>query len=90
MLTEKDFKMLLSLVKKQSEEIRELKSLMLAHPKLVQPEVFLTFDQAAKQLGIGKTKMSEMLRKGELPFATKVGKKWRLPQSELERYISRT
>lgn len=89
MVTDKDFKMLLSLVRKQSEEIKELKALLLQHPKLAQPEVFLSTEQAARQLGVGKTKMAEMLRKGELPFATKVGKKWRFSQTELERYISR-
>lgn len=90
MITDKDFKILLSLVRKQSEELKELKAMMQSHPKLSQPETFLTTDQAAKQLGIGKTKMSEMLRNGELPFATKVGSRWRFPQSELERYVART
>lgn len=89
MITDKDFKMLLSLVREQREEIRQLKAIMMEHPKLMQPEKFLTTEQAAKQLGIGKTKMSEMLRNGELPFATKVGSRWRFPQSELERYVAR-
>ena len=90
MMTEKDFKLLLKINRQLMDEVKELKELIKGSPKLNKPEKFLTSDQAAKQLGIGKTKMSEMLRSGELPFATKVGRKWRLSQSELERYIART
>lgn len=89
MITEKDFKLLLREIKKQREEIQELKAMLQSHPNLSK-EIYLTFEQAAKLLGVGKTKMSELLRNGELPFATKVGKQWRLSQSELERYIART
>lgn len=71
------------------EEVKELKELVKGNPKLVEPEKFLTRKQAEEYLQVSERKLFLMLSSGQLPFATKVGGQWRIPQSELERYIAR-
>ena len=71
------------------EEVKELKELVKGNPKLVEPEKFLTKKQAEDFLQVSERQLTYMLAQGKLPFATKVGGQWRLPQSELERYMAR-
>lgn len=72
-------------------ELSELRNRLDNHPKLSEdPEKFLTKKQASVYLQITERQINYMLAEGKLPFATKLGGRWRFPQSELERYISRT
>jgi len=50
-------------------------------------EKLLTTAEAAKYLGIGKTKLYSMSREGRVP-AKRLGKKWMYDRSELERWMS--
>lgn len=71
-------------------ELSELRDRLDNNPKLNTPEKFLTKKQAESYLQVSERKLTYMLAKGQLPFAIKVGRQWRIPQSELERYIART
>ena len=71
-------------------ELSELRDRLDNHPKLSDdPEKFLTKKQAEKYLQVSERQLTYMLAKNELPFATKVGRQWRFPQSALERYMAR-
>ena len=39
------------------------------------------------KLGIGKSKVYEMLHEGKLPGCYKEGRKWIFPEDEIDRYI---
>lgn len=78
------FRMLRSL-KKEVGELREM--LIPCNP--VDDEFFNT-KKAAEILGIGSTKMKELLKSGELPFATKLGRQWRFSKNGIINYLSRT
>lgn len=71
------------------QEVQELKELVKGNPKLVEPEKFLTKKQAERYLQVSERTLTYMLSQGKLPFATKVGKQWRIPLSELERHVAR-
>ena len=90
MVTEKDFKQLLRMNKVLLEKVTELEALIKGNKTLVEPEKFLTKKQAEIFLQVSERKLTYMLAEGKLPFATKVGRQWRFPQSELERYVART
>ena len=90
MVTEKDFKTLLRMNKVLLEKVTELEALIKGNPKLNQPEKFLTRKQAEEYLQVSERKLFLMLSSGQLPFATKIGGQWRIPQSELERMVART
>jgi excisionase family DNA binding protein len=82
--------MLLKMNKVLLEKVTELEDLIKGNKTLVEPEKFLTKKQAESYLQVSERKLTYMLAKGQLPFAIKVGRQWRIPQSELERYIART
>lgn len=88
MVTEKDFKQLLRLNKALMKEVQELKEMVMGKMP-VESEKFLTKKQAEKYLQVSERQLTYMLAKNELPFATKVGRQWRFPQSALERYMAR-
>ena len=90
MVTEKDFKKLLNLNKQLLDKVERLEGLILGNKTLVEPEKFLTKKQAEIYLQVSERQLTYMLANGKLPFATKVGRQWRFPQSELERYVART
>lgn len=90
MVTEKDFKKQLNLTKQLLEKVERLEELLLGNKTLVEPEKFLTKKQAEVYLQVSERQLTYMLANGKLPFATKVGRQWRFPQSELERYVART
>ena len=90
MVTEKDFKMLLKMNKVLLEKVTELEALIKGNKTLVEPEKFLTKKQAEQFLAVSERQLTYMLATGKLPFATKVGRQWRFPQSELERMVART
>jgi excisionase family DNA binding protein len=46
----------------------------------------LTIAEAGEVLGLGETKMKELLRRGELP-RVKIGKALRIPATSLQRWI---
>ena len=81
--------MLLRMNKVLLEKVTELEELIKGNPRLVEPEKFLTKKQAEEYLQISERKLTYMLAEGKLPFATKVCGKWRFPQSQLERFVSR-
>lgn len=89
MVTEKDFKKQLNLTKQLLEKVERLEELLLGNKTLVEPEKFLTKKQAEVYLQVSERQLTYMLANGKLPFATKVGRQWRFPQSELERYVAR-
>lgn len=71
-------------------ELSELRDRLDNHPKLSEdPEKFLTKKQASEYLQLSMRQIDYKLAKNELPFATKVGRQWRFPQSALERYMAR-
>ena len=91
MVTEKDFKKLLNLNRQLLEKVEKLEELIKGNPKFSEdPEKFLTKKQASEYLQLSMRQIDYMLAENKLPFATKVGRQWRFPQSELERFISRT
>lgn len=71
-------------------ELSELRDRLDNNPKLNTPEKFLTKKQAEQFLAVSERRLTYMLATGKLPFATKVGRQWRFPQSELERMVART
>lgn len=71
------------------EEISELRNRIDNHPKLSEEEKFLTKKQAEQYLKVSERKLTYLLAQNKLPFATKVGRAWRFPQSALERYAAR-
>lgn len=48
----------------------------------------LTMAEACEWMRIGRTKMTQLLQAGELPWAVKRGKEWRFPADKIRRYIS--
>ena len=90
MMTDKDSKMLLRMLKEIKQELSELRDRIDNHPKLSETEKFLTKKEAVEYLQVSERQLFYMLSQGKLPFATKVGRQWRFPQSELERMVSRT
>jgi excisionase family DNA binding protein len=90
MVTEKDFKKLLNLNKQLLEKVEKLEELILGNKTLVEPEKFLTKKQAEHYLNVSERQLTYMLSSGKLPFATKVGRQWRFPQSALEQYVARS
>ena len=81
--------MLLRMLKEIKSELSELRDRLDNHPKLSDPEKFLTKKQAEAYLQISERQINYLLAENKLPFATKVGGRWRFPQSELERYMAR-
>lgn len=88
-MTDKDSRMLLKMLREIKLELSELRNRLDNHPKLSEPERFLTKKQASAYLQMTERKIEYMLAEGKLPFATKVGGRWRFPQSALERYMAR-
>lgn len=78
------------MLKEIKQELTELRNRMDNNPNLSEQEKFLTKKQAEAFLQVSERKLAYMLAEGKLPFATKVGGRWRFPQSELERYVART
>lgn len=78
------------MLKEIKQELSELRDRIDSNPSLNQPEKFLTKKQAEQFLSVSERQLTYMLANGKLPFATKVGRQWRFPQSELERYVART
>ena len=72
------------------EKVTELEELIKGNKTLVTPEKFLTKKQASVYLQVSERHINYLLSEDKLPFATKVGGRWRFPQSELERYVART
>lgn len=90
MVTEKDFKKLLNLNRQLLEKVEKLEELIKGNPKFSEdPEKFLTKKQASEYLQLSMRQIDYMLAENKLPFATKVGRQWRFPQSALERYMAR-
>lgn len=90
MVTEKDFKKLLNLNRQLLEKVEKLEELIKGDPRFGEdPEKFLTKKQASEYLQLSMRQIDYMLAENKLPFATKVGKQWRFPQSALERYVAR-
>ena len=72
------------------EKVERLEELIKGNPKFSEdPEKFLTKKQASEYLQLSMRQIDYKLAKNELPFATKVGRQWRFPQSALERYMAR-
>lgn len=90
MVTEKDFKMLLRMNKVLLEKVTELEALIKGNKTLVEPEKFLTKKQAALYLQVTERQIEYMLAEDKLPFATKVGGRWRFSQSALEQFVARS
>ena len=78
------------MLKEIKQELSELRDRLDNNPSLNQSEKFLTKKQAETFLQVSERQLTYMLATGKLPFATKVGRQWRFPQSELERYVART
>ena len=90
MVTEKDFKTLLNLNRQLLEKVEKLEELIKGNPKFSDyTEKFLTKKQASEYLQLSMRQIDYMLAENKLPFATKVGRQWRFPQSALERYVAR-
>ena len=53
-----------------------------------QTRLLLTVDEAAERLGLGRTKVYELLNRGELA-SVRIGTARRVPASALETYIER-
>lgn len=65
-------------------EVSQLRDIISVNVK----DEYLNLNQACKAMGISSTKMYQMLSNGELPFATKLGKKWRFSKNALNRFLS--
>lgn len=52
------------------------------------PRVMLTAEQAAEALGIGRTTLFALLKRGEIN-SVRIGRLRRIPQSELDAYAAR-
>lgn len=78
------------MLKEIKQELSELRDRLDNSPSLNQSERFLTKKQAETFLQVSERQLTYMLATGKLPFATKIGRQWRFPQSELERYVART
>lgn len=87
-MTAKEEQHLLRTVNLLKKEIGMLKKML--QPHIPTEDKFLNFDQARRELGVGRTKMYCMLNNGELPFATKVGKRWRFSQKAIRDYLANT
>lgn len=72
-------------IKHLEEMVRTLTELV--HPYLPKHDNFLTVCQAAKKMNCCEAQVTKMCRNGQLPFATKVGKKWMIPEAQLIRFI---
>lgn len=81
--------MLLRMLREIKSELSELRERIDNHPKLSEPEKFLTKKQAEAYLNVSERQLTYMLATGKLPFATKVGRQWRFSQSGLEQYMAR-
>lgn len=77
------------MLKEIKMELSELRDRIDNHPKLSEPEKFLTKKQAALYLQVTERHIEYMLAENKLPFATKVGGRWRFSQSGLEQYMAR-
>lgn len=51
-------------------------------------QMLLTVDEASRLLGIGKTRLYELMRSGDIP-SLRVGKSRRIPVREVEAWIER-
>lgn len=78
------FKTLNSLLR----DVSELKEML--NPHIPKQDKFLSTEQAMGELGIKKTKFREMLANGELPFATKVGYRWKFSRNGIMAYLAKT
>ena len=78
------------MLKEIKQELSELRDRLDNNPSLNQSEKFLTKKQAETFLQVSERQLTYMLATGKLPFATKVGRQWRIPQSELVRMVART
>ncbi|PRW61675.1 helix-turn-helix domain-containing protein [Actinopolyspora mortivallis] len=57
-------------------------------PTTNQPRTLLTVEQAAQRLAIGRTRMFQLLRTGEVA-SVRIGRARRIPTDALESYIDR-
>lgn len=48
---------------------------------------FLSLEEAAEVVHVGKTTMYERLRKGQYPFAVQHGRRWLIPYDELVKCV---
>lgn len=69
-------------------DVSELKEML--NPHIPKQDKFLSAEQAMGELGIKKTKFREMLANGELPFATKVGCRWKFSRNGIMAYLAKT
>lgn len=84
-MTERQENDLIKNVRSLKKEIIELKEMI--NPNISKSDVFLNSTQTAKLLGVGRTKLFEMISNGELAFATKVGSRWRFSKNAILSYL---
>lgn len=87
-MTAQEEKYLISSISFLKREIGELKNML--QPQVPKDDKFLNFNQAMKELGVGRSKLYSMLHNGELPFATKLGCQWRFSQKAIRAYLGNT
>ena len=78
------------MLKEIKQELSELRDRLDNNPSLTQSEKFLTKKQAETFLQVSERQLTYMLATGKLPFATKVGGRWRFSQSALEQFVARS
>lgn len=78
------------MLKEIKQELSELRDRIDNHPKLSETEKFLTKKEAVEYLQVSERQLFYMLSQGKLPFATKVGGRWRFSQSALEQFVARS
>lgn len=84
-------------------ELMNMMQMLLAEVKVLRAEVvvlrneidskkinrqYFSINEACEFLHIGKTKMYQLLRDGEFPWAVKRGRKWYFPALKLKQYVS--
>ncbi|MEG1547070.1 MAG: helix-turn-helix domain-containing protein [Bacteroides sp.] len=84
-MTQQEERYLITTVRSLKRELSDIKGILNPSPNCD----LLNTKQAMVKLGIGKTKIKEMLANGELPFATKVGNRWRFSEKAIANYLNR-
>lgn len=78
-----DTEAILSVIKALCSEIQELRMVIEGRNA---SDTNCSFDEACQYLKISRTTLHERMRRGELPWATKIGGKWLFPKTKLKKY----
>lgn len=78
---------LLNGIRALKKELAELKAAL--NPVMPKVDEYLNAAEAGKILGFTPRHVRRMIEDGRIPFATKVGREWRISKIKLLKYIER-